>query len=243
MPPSPRSGARSSPPSRPRSAASCPPGTGSGGAPPCARRSCPLQGLALPVSLWESEVLPRRVPGYQPSWLDGLCAAGELVWVGAGLDRVAVYFREDAPVLGRPAGAPPPETPEARRDPRRARPRRDVLGRPARRDGARGGGGAARAVGARLGRRGDERRLDAAPRRPPLRGAAARNAVRAASPAPAAPRSHRRRAAGRRPTGSSRARPTGARSPSSCSSGRGSSPATASAARGFPAATAPSTRS
>src|SRR5687767_11357610 len=73
----------------------------------------PLQGLALPVSLWESEVLPRRVPGYQPSWLDGLCAAGELVWVGAGLDRVAVYFREDAPVLGRPAGAPPPESAEA----------------------------------------------------------------------------------------------------------------------------------
>ena len=73
----------------------------------------PLQGLALPVTLWESEVLPRRVPGYQPAWLDGLCAAGELVWAGAGLDRVAVYFREDAPLLGRPAGAPPPETPEA----------------------------------------------------------------------------------------------------------------------------------
>jgi len=73
----------------------------------------PLQGLALPVSLWESEVLPRRVPYYQPAWLDALCAAGELVWVGAGLDRVAVYFREDAPVLGAPAGAPPPETPEA----------------------------------------------------------------------------------------------------------------------------------
>ncbi|MGZ8783419.1 MAG: Lhr family helicase, partial [Gaiellaceae bacterium] len=73
----------------------------------------PLQGLPLPVSLWETAVLPRRVPGYQPSWLDGLCAAGELVWIGAGLDRVAVYFREDAPVLGRPAGAPPPETAEA----------------------------------------------------------------------------------------------------------------------------------
>jgi ATP-dependent Lhr-like helicase len=73
----------------------------------------PLQGLALPVSLWESEVLPRRVPGYQPASLDALCAAGELVWVGAGLDRVAVYFREDAPVLGMPAGAPAPESPEA----------------------------------------------------------------------------------------------------------------------------------
>jgi ATP-dependent Lhr-like helicase len=69
----------------------------------------PLQGLSLPVSLWESEVLPRRVPGFNPGQLDQLCAAGELVWVGAGLDRVAVYFREDAPALGRPAAAPRPE--------------------------------------------------------------------------------------------------------------------------------------
>ena len=69
----------------------------------------PLQGLALPVSLWESEVLPRRVPGYRPEQLDQLCASGELVWVGAGLDRVAVFFREDAPVLGRPAAAPAPD--------------------------------------------------------------------------------------------------------------------------------------
>jgi ATP-dependent Lhr-like helicase len=69
----------------------------------------PLQGLALPVSLWESEVLPRRVPGYQPAQLDQLCATGELVWVGAGLDRVAVFFREDAPALGHPAAAERPE--------------------------------------------------------------------------------------------------------------------------------------
>ena len=69
----------------------------------------PLQGLPLPVSLWEAEVLPRRVPGYQPAALDGLCASGEVVWVGAGLDRVALYFREDAPLLGAPAAAPPPE--------------------------------------------------------------------------------------------------------------------------------------
>jgi ATP-dependent helicase Lhr and Lhr-like helicase len=69
----------------------------------------PLQALALPVSLWESEVLPRRVPSYQPAQLDQLCATGELVWVGAGLDRVAVYFREDAPALGRVAAADRPE--------------------------------------------------------------------------------------------------------------------------------------
>jgi ATP-dependent Lhr-like helicase len=69
----------------------------------------PLQALSLPVSLWESEVLPRRVPGYRPEQLDQLCATGEVVWVGAGLDRVALFFREDAAVLGRPSGTPAPE--------------------------------------------------------------------------------------------------------------------------------------
>jgi ATP-dependent Lhr-like helicase len=82
----------------------------------------PLQGLPLPVSLWESEVLPRRVPDYAAGQLDQLCASGELVWVGAGLDRVAVFFREDAPVLGRPAAA---ERPEGEVHDRM----RDVLGR------------------------------------------------------------------------------------------------------------------
>ncbi|MDE3189306.1 MAG: DEAD/DEAH box helicase [Acidobacteriota bacterium] len=69
----------------------------------------PLQGMPLPVSLWESEVLPRRVPDYRPEQLDALCASGELVWVGAGLDRVGVFFREDAALLGQPAAAPAPE--------------------------------------------------------------------------------------------------------------------------------------
>ncbi len=69
----------------------------------------PLQALALPVALWESELLPRRVPGYRPEQLDALCASGEVVWVGAGLDRVALYFREDASALGQVAAAPRPE--------------------------------------------------------------------------------------------------------------------------------------
>jgi len=68
--------------------------------------------LALPVLVWESEILPRRVRDYRPEQLDQLCASGELVWVGAGLDRVAVFFREDAPLLGRPGAAPAPEGPE-----------------------------------------------------------------------------------------------------------------------------------
>ena len=54
-------------------------------------------------------MLRRRVPGYLSAWLDALCATGEVVWVGAGLDRVALYFRADAPLLGAPAGAARPE--------------------------------------------------------------------------------------------------------------------------------------
>jgi ATP-dependent Lhr-like helicase len=68
----------------------------------------PLQGLALPVEIWERDVLPRRTGAYSPSWLDSLCASGELVWVGAGplgrSGRVALYFREDAAAIGPPAG-------------------------------------------------------------------------------------------------------------------------------------------
>ena len=93
----------------------------------------PLQALPLPVSLWESEVLRRRVPGYQPAWLDALCATGEVVWVGAGLDRVALYFRADAPLLGAPAGAPQPEGEPHAGAPRGARSLGRVLARPARR--------------------------------------------------------------------------------------------------------------
>jgi ATP-dependent Lhr-like helicase len=67
----------------------------------------PLQGLALPVGLWETEILPRRVPQYQPAQLDQICASGEVVWVGAGLDRVALYYREDASLLGAPTAGEP----------------------------------------------------------------------------------------------------------------------------------------
>jgi ATP-dependent Lhr-like helicase len=75
----------------------------------------PLQGLALPADAWESDVLPRRVGAYAPSWMDQLCAAGEVVWVGAGAlgrnsGRVALYFRDDAPVIGAPPARVDPPT-------------------------------------------------------------------------------------------------------------------------------------
>ncbi|MGC2375327.1 MAG: DEAD/DEAH box helicase, partial [Solirubrobacteraceae bacterium] len=82
----------------------------------------PLQGLALPVAAWERDVLASRTGSYSPSWLDTLCVSGEVVWVGAGSlgrdsGRVALYFREDAQLLGPPAPPPgghgePPAEPE-----------------------------------------------------------------------------------------------------------------------------------
>jgi ATP-dependent helicase Lhr and Lhr-like helicase len=76
----------------------------------------PLQGLALTPSTWEHDVLPRRVGAYSATWMDALCASGELVWVGAGAlgrtnGRVALLFREDAGLLGPPPlrGEPPAE--------------------------------------------------------------------------------------------------------------------------------------
>ena len=128
----------------------------------------PLQGLALPVDVWERDVLPRRVGAYSPAWLDQLCASGEIVWVGAGSigrrsGRVALYFREDAALLGAPPAPPAPEG--GVHDALRARLAQgaafftdllsDVSGH-ADRGAGRG------AVGPRLGRRGDQRRVGAA---------------------------------------------------------------------------------
>ena len=209
----------------------------------------PLQGLALPVSLWETEILPRRVPGYQPASLDQLCATGEVVWVGAGpRPRGALLPRRRAASSARRRAASRSPgrctTRSARRSPTSAEFWLD-LARPRRRRPDRRARGA---VGARLERRGDERRLGAAPREAPLR-----RPDRRAPPAAllAVARGGRRR--DRRPLVARRAalraapgrarRPTAARSPSSCSSGRGSSRATASARRGSSAATAPSTGS
>jgi ATP-dependent Lhr-like helicase len=67
----------------------------------------PLQGLALAAEVWERDILPRRTGAYSPSWMDQLCAAGEVVWIGAGAlgrnsGRVALYFREDLALLGPP---------------------------------------------------------------------------------------------------------------------------------------------
>jgi ATP-dependent Lhr-like helicase len=59
-----------------------------------------LQGLLLPAELWEQTVLPGRVPGYQPRWLDECLASGEWTWgcrgdADGGPGLLAFLRRED----------------------------------------------------------------------------------------------------------------------------------------------------
>jgi ATP-dependent helicase Lhr and Lhr-like helicase len=80
----------------------------------------PLQRLGLPAQAWERDVLPRRIGAYSPTWMDQLCASGEVVWIGAGAlgrhsGRVALYFRDDAALIG-----PPPVRGEAPSEPAHA---------------------------------------------------------------------------------------------------------------------------
>ena len=63
-----------------------------------------LEGLALPFSVLESEILPARLPSFDPSMLDQLGASGALVWIGRGPlgirdGKVALYQRERVPLL------------------------------------------------------------------------------------------------------------------------------------------------
>jgi ATP-dependent Lhr-like helicase len=52
-----------------------------------------LQGVSLPGSVWERDVLPARLVEYEPADLDDLCAGGEYIWVGSGRDPRRAPFR------------------------------------------------------------------------------------------------------------------------------------------------------
>ena len=53
-----------------------------------------LRGAALPGIAWERDILPARVPGFQPAALAALCESGEWVWSASGQDprRADVRF-------------------------------------------------------------------------------------------------------------------------------------------------------
>jgi ATP-dependent Lhr-like helicase len=69
-----------------------------------------LQGAPLPASIFESEILAARVEGYNPSDLDTLTAAGEVVWCGLEPlgdrdGRLGLYLSDQISRLRRPVAA------------------------------------------------------------------------------------------------------------------------------------------
>jgi ATP-dependent Lhr-like helicase len=39
-----------------------------------------LEGFEAPAGAWETEILPARITGYEPTWLDDMCLAGRVAW-------------------------------------------------------------------------------------------------------------------------------------------------------------------
>jgi ATP-dependent Lhr-like helicase len=39
-----------------------------------------LEGFEAPAGAWETEILPSRIPAYEPQWLDEHCRAGRFIW-------------------------------------------------------------------------------------------------------------------------------------------------------------------
>ena len=77
-----------------------------------------LAGLPLPASVLERDILPARIPGYQPRLLDELGALGEVAWVGCGPlgrddGRIALVRpgREAVRPVGPPDGVERPTDP------------------------------------------------------------------------------------------------------------------------------------
>ncbi|MGH9225856.1 MAG: DEAD/DEAH box helicase [Acidimicrobiales bacterium] len=80
-----------------------------------------LQGVAIPASVLERDVLAARVTDYSPRMLDELAAAGQVVWVGAGPlgrddGKALLFLREEAAALrAPPVGGERPSEPEHER--------------------------------------------------------------------------------------------------------------------------------
>jgi ATP-dependent Lhr-like helicase len=62
-----------------------------------------LEGTEIAAGAWEGDVLPARINGYEPSWLDEQCLAGRYVWARIGAPvRPADGARAVAPVRATP---------------------------------------------------------------------------------------------------------------------------------------------
>jgi ATP-dependent Lhr-like helicase len=62
-----------------------------------------LEGFEAPAGSWESEILPARLAGYEPAWLDDRCLAGHLTWARLRPRTIATGSGRTNGGEGRPA--------------------------------------------------------------------------------------------------------------------------------------------
>ena len=62
-----------------------------------------LEGFEAPAGSWESEILPARLAGYEPAWLDDRCLAGQLTWARLRPRTIATGSGRTNGGEGRPA--------------------------------------------------------------------------------------------------------------------------------------------
>ncbi|HNU01119.1 MAG TPA: DEAD/DEAH box helicase [Acidobacteriota bacterium] len=70
-----------------------------------------LMGWGARVELWETEILPARLAGYRPDWLDALMAGEGLAWFGDGAERLAFSFEDQLALFARPDAVGPAAEP------------------------------------------------------------------------------------------------------------------------------------
>jgi len=91
-------------------------GSGAGGLGRLLEVVAQLEGVPIPASVLERDVLSARVAGYTPRLLDELGAAGEVVWVGRGSlgrddGRLALFRRDRVELLAQAGGDDAPSGP------------------------------------------------------------------------------------------------------------------------------------
>ncbi len=69
-----------------------------------------LFALPMPAGLWESEALPARLDPYYPSWLDSLLQESDLLWTGAGMEKLTFLLAGDLELIDRNDGEGGSET-------------------------------------------------------------------------------------------------------------------------------------
>jgi ATP-dependent Lhr-like helicase len=70
-----------------------------------------LQGFEVAAGAWEASVLPARVAGYRPEWLDELCLSGQVAWARLAVRSAAAEDDEPGEPPGRGGMVPSRATP------------------------------------------------------------------------------------------------------------------------------------